>query len=272
MVRNNMWIKTLKKTFIIITILLPLNAFANENKIESRTDKISNLTILSEDGMTYPLVKIARIYCEFNNSTVSINFNNSRELIKNIEDGEPADIFISSHQDWTDELKQKGLIDIYNLVNLAKDSLVLVTTRNNNKIDNSKINQFSNTKAILKEMKNKGNKLIVDSLDTSLGKYTNTILQQDNFPNQEIGHINPKNKKSITNFINENSDYYGIILKNSVKNYDNILILKTIEDIEINYQALVIASNNMDEARKFLEFLKSKQAKEIFAASGFIVE
>jgi molybdate transport system substrate-binding protein len=266
--------KFIIKLITILMITFSGNVFAKESHQESlpSTKKVNNLTILSEDNMAYPLVKIARLYSESNNSIVSINFNNSHQLITDIEAGEPADVFISSHPNWIDDLKQKGLVDVYNLANLATDSLVLVTSKNNNKIDTTKINQLQDSKTIFREMRSQHNKLIIDSSHSSLGKYTNTILKQDNLANQTVYRKNIDDKKPIADFINENNEYYGIILTSSVLGYDNILILKTIEDIEIHYQAIVIAGNNMDKARDFLEFIKSRQVKDIFAESGFIVE
>jgi molybdate transport system substrate-binding protein len=263
-----------KKIKIIAILMLAFanNVVAAESEQESiKVKKVNNLTILSESNMTYPLVKIARLYSESKNSTVSINFNNSHALIKDIEAGEPADIFISSHPDWIENLKQKGLVDVYNLANLAKDNLVLVTSRNK-KADTSKISQIYDIKTIFREIIRQRSSLIVDSNHTSLGKYTDTILQKDGFMNQIVYRKNIEDKKHIADFINQNDEYYGIILTSSVKDYNNILVLKTIEDIEIHYQALAIAGNNMDKARDFLEFIKSQQAKDIFAESGFVVE
>ncbi len=271
-----MEIKMRIKLVIILILMFSNNALAQENtkgaKDKVVAKKVNNLTIFSENNMTYPLVKIARLYSQNNSSTVSINFNDSSELIQSIDAGEPADVFISSHPDWIENLKQKGLVDVYNLTNLAKDRLVLITSKNNHKINTAKINQQSNIRAILREISNQHNKLIVDSKYTSLGKYTDTVLKKDGVLNQKVYRKNIEDKKSIADFINENDEYYGIILASTVKNHDNILVLKTINSIEIHYQALVIAGNNMSKARDLLKFIKSKQAKNIFAESGFIVE
>ena len=42
--------------------------------------------------------------------------------------------------------------------------------------------------------------------------------------------------------------------------------------LDIFYQALVIAGNNMEVAREFLKFLKTPQSKEILKENGFIVD
>ncbi len=266
---------------IILMIIFSGNVFAQEIGKENPkeagkesleiTKKVNNLTVFSESNMTYPLVKIARLYSANNNSTVSINFNNSYELIQNIDAGEPSDVFISSHSDWIDNLKQKGLVDVYNLGNVAKDRLVLVSSKSNIKINSAKINQQANIKDIFKELNNQNATLIIDSPLTSLGKYTDSVLKDNGIINQKIYRKTIEDKKPIIEFINENNEYFGIILASSAKNYDNIVILKTIDN-NIYYQALVIAGTNMDKARDFLKFIKSDVAKNVFAANGFIVE
>ncbi len=269
--------KIIAKLFFVF-MLISGNVFAQEiSKNNVKEDvvvskKVNNITVFSESNMTFPLVKISRLYSAASDSTVSINFNNPTELIKNIGDGESADVFIASHSDWIDDLKQKGWVDVYNLANVAKDKLVLITSKKNSKINVSKITQLSDIKAILKEINNQKLALIVDPSLTSLGKYTDAILKENVKFNSRIYHRALEDKKSVIDFINENDEYLGIVLASSVKNYNDILVLKTITNSEIYYQALVIAGPNMDRARDFLKFIKSDQAKNIFAGNGFVVE
>jgi molybdate transport system substrate-binding protein len=269
----------------ILMLIFSGNVFAQEIGKESRkksnieaggesleiAKKVNNLTVFSESNMTYPLVKIARLYSSTGNSAVSINFNSSYDLIQNIDIGEPSDIFISSHSDWIDRLKQKGLVDVYSLSNIAKDRLVLVTSKSNNKVNSVKINQQADIKEIFKEMNNQRATLIVDSALTSLGKYTDVILKENGMSSQRIYRKTLEDKKPIIDFISENNEYFGIVLASAVKNYDNIVVLRTI-DSDIYYQALVIAGTNMDKARDFLKFIKSDAAKNVFAENGFVVE
>ncbi len=105
--------------------------------------------------MTYALAKIARYYSVKENIAISVDFNSSFELIENIDLGEPADIFISSHVDWVRDLTQKGLVDRYSSVEFAQDSLVLVTSKNNKKIKNTDISKLENFKRCSKYDKEK---------------------------------------------------------------------------------------------------------------------
>jgi len=93
--------------------------------------QIKNLTVLAEPNMVPSLTKLSRIYSQKNGVTISVNFSSSTDLISEIESGEPADVFISAHKFWIENLKQKGLVDIYNISHIADDSLVLVTSDRN---------------------------------------------------------------------------------------------------------------------------------------------
>ena len=262
----------MKKIIKLSAIFSFLIFFSSNIFAADGANKIRNLTIFSENNMTYPLVKIARIYSEQKHSIVSINFDHSFQLIKNINDGEPADVFISSHHDWIETLKQQGLVDVYNLVNVAKDKLLLITSKKNHKLDLTKISGLNDIKAILTTLSHQDIPLIVDSKNTSLGKYTDTILSEAKVANQKIIHHAIEDKKSITDLVNDGDDYCGIVLASSIKNYNNIAVVKEIENSEIYYQALVIAGDNMEKARDFLKFIKSDEMKRVFLESGFIVD
>ncbi|MES2677107.1 MAG: molybdate ABC transporter substrate-binding protein [Pseudomonadota bacterium] len=247
-------------------MLFPGNVYAQKAK------KIDNLTIFSESNMTYPLVKVARLYSEQKNAIVSINFDYSAQLIQNINDGEPADVFIASHPDWIEILKQKGLVDVYNLTNVAKDKLLLITSKNNHKLKIDEIIKLGNIHKILQTISDQNIPLIVDSENTSLGKYTNAILQAAKISNQKFYRRVSEDKKTIVDLISDKDEYCGIVLASSITGYDNIVVLKEIENSEIYYQALVIAGDHMEKAREFLKFIKSDEMKSIFVASGFVVD
>lgn len=242
------------------------------------TKTLPNITILSEPDMIVPLNKIARLYSEENNLIISANFKPSSELIREIDEGEPGDVFISSHTDWIESLKRKGVIDVYSLTNIARNKLVLITSENNKKITSNDI-EGSKKKGIngaLKILNEKKIPLIIEPPQSSLGQYSRTIIKNAGTYKQKVYYRIPEDKKSIADLvkINNDSDGYnsGITLSSSVKKDDHIIILSKIDDSEIYYQAVVVAGYNMDAGRDFLKFLKSNKAKRILEENGFTVE
>jgi molybdate transport system substrate-binding protein len=251
----------LKVNLLIVVLLLSKPAFS---------DDFNNLTIFSEANMTYALTQISRSYSKKENIAISINFNNSFELIENIDLGEPADIFISSHLDWVKNLSQKGLVDRYSSLDFAKDKLVLITSNNNKKIDFEAINKIRDINKLLKLINDKRAPLIVGSENSSLGRYTKKIMDESGVDNIQIFKKLNEDKKSIINFINDHNDYCAIVMESEIKDDKDIVILGRIPFVKIDYHALVIAGNNMEGARKFIEYLKSKEARDILIENGFL--
>ena len=91
-----------------------------------------NLTVFSEPNMSVALSKIARLFSQKNNVIVSINFSSSFDLIDEIDMGAPANVFVSAHPQIIENLRQKGLVDVYNIAYIANDELVLSTSKSNN--------------------------------------------------------------------------------------------------------------------------------------------
>ena len=262
MARNR--INFYKACLFVLIIFYTNQSFAQEEK-----EKMGNLTIFAENNTALALVKIARSYLQQEKSIVSINFKYSFELIQDLDSGEPADIFISSHKDWISALKQKGLVDIYNISDFAKDNLVLVTSANNKKIDIDKIRQQKNINEVLSEINRQQLPLIVDSEYTSVGRYTNEIIKNANIKNHRIFRKFSEDKKSVLDFIDESREYCGIVLQSLVANNNKIRILRVLDNSKIDFQGLVIAGSNMGQAREFLKFLESEDAKEILTSNGF---
>jgi accessory colonization factor AcfC len=69
----------------------------------------------------------------------------------------------------------------------------------------------------------------------------------------------------------EDEQKYFLTFYSQIVNDENFLLIAK-SDEQIFCQALVIAGDNMQNAREFLKFLKSDQAKSVIKASGFFVD
>lgn len=226
-----------------------------------------NLTILAEQSMIFSLTKIARLYSQKNNIATTINFGSSAQLASNIEEGEPADVFISAHHAIIDSLKQKGLIDFYNNSNIAFDRLAIATS-----IDNPNLKDFNQSldfNNALKFLDKNKSIIVIDNSGNSSGVLIDEIIKNLNFNDLQIIVKINEDRDSMTNLIRKNKEQYGVMLLSQAFNKKTLKII-AISDFEINYQALAITGENMQVAREFLKFLKSDIAKKIFMDNGFI--
>ena len=238
----------------------------------SYANQIKSLTILAEPNLVPALTKISRTYSQKNAVIVSVGFASAADLINEIDAGEPADVFISAHQDWLSNLKQKGLIDIYNVNHIASDDLVLVTSRDNLSAPSYLLEKNPDFEEALQILNHNHLNLIVDNEESSLGKYSHGMIEALQLHDIKIFKKLSEDKSSIVKLLQDNSDSYAILLSSQVNNHNNLRVLSRKKSQHIFYQALVIAGDNMDIAREFLKFLKTTQAKAIFKENGFIIE
>lgn len=254
--------------FRIFLSLLFLTLFTSQAlAIPSR-----NLTVFAEQNMISALIKISRLYSQKNHVIVSVNFNSSADLINDVDSGEPADIFISAHVGWIESLKQKGLTDVYNTGHIARDRLVLITTKSNTKVPEKLLQKKLSVEEALQILNQQKSVLITDPESNSSGKYSNDFVRSLNFSDLQIFNRLNEDNSSALKLMSSNAESYAILLESQIKNKSDLQILASQKDAAILYQALVIAGDNMETAREFLKFLKSDVAKNILRDNGLTVD
>jgi len=253
----------MKKIIAVILLIFTQNSWAMNSR---------NITILAEPNMVLALTKIARLYSQQSNVITSLNFASSANLIEEIDLGEPADVFISAHVPSVDILRQKGLVDVYNIGYIARDEIVIATSKDNPDLLASMIaKDIAFNDAIKKLNENKAT-LVLDDQSTALGRFSFDVISPLASHELKLLIRDDNEKSSILKIAKSNDQYYTILLRSQVLKDDNLQILATKKDTNIFYQALVIAGDNMEVAREFLKFLKSPKAKEILIDCGFLVE
>jgi ABC-type molybdate transport system substrate-binding protein len=89
------------------------------NGAYAETQEIESVSVLADKRLAVPLSELASLYAQKNSVTVSGAFGTSPEQEKRIEDGEAADLFITANPQLVQDLKTKGLVDVYSIGRLA---------------------------------------------------------------------------------------------------------------------------------------------------------
>lgn len=226
------------------------------------------LTIFAEPNLSYALTEIAKTYSKESATIVSVQFGSASDLIDRIEDGEASDLFLSAHKTWIDNLKQKGLVDIYNINHVTDDTLTLITSADNISMPqalDTKNLDFYEALAILN--KNRLD-LLVDNNLSSLGQHSTYLIDYKKFNSIRLFRKLPEDQTPVLDVISKNNRIYGVVLGSQVSN--RFKVISRLENRKIFYQALVVAGDNMDNAREFSNFLKSKKSQKIFRKNGFV--
>lgn len=264
--------KLLLLILLFIQLILPLSVFAS-------TPTLPQITILAASSMSEPITELVRIYSKKNNVIVTASFDGAAELAQKIEQGEQADVFISSHPLWMSGLKQKGLIDVYSLTNIAQNRLALVVSNKSRlKVDSLESVSFARQISYLS-----GRAIMVmgDFNNSALGLYTKeAILNTDRHEHTRLWGIlgkkiipSPNAKNAL--YLITHGETAGIIYYSDAYNNKEVSIVSVIDESlydRIIYQAAVVAGENMSLARNFLKFLQSDQAKRVYKKYGFIID
>jgi molybdate transport system substrate-binding protein len=258
-------------------ILLILIIFASTAHADLRG--LPNITILASSSLTTPITELAIEYSRQKNITVTASYNSTSEQAWKIEDGDSADVFISSHPYWMASLKQMGLIDVYSLTNLVKNKLVLVTSTK------GRLNEYpiigTGLEAKLDNLSNRTIMSFGDPNNTALGMYTKQAIEKmDEVKGLDLWtKLNSKTIKALSSknnlYLIAQGETAGITYYSDATGNEEVRILSIIDENlhePIIYQAAVVAGENMSYARDFLDFIQSDESKQIFKKHGFIID
>ena len=226
-----------------------------------------NINVYADPNLSSAIIKIARDFSQKNNATITVNLDSSIDFLNNLDEESGFDVFISANSSVIDTLKQRGLVDVYNIFYVTSDKLVLVCKKDAMIPINMKQKNISLIDA-LKIIDDYRLNLIVNHVNTSEGFYSKKILNSVDFKNLKVFEKMPEDRSLLIHDIEDNYDSYGLIFSSKLVKNNNLRIIAS--DQERSYQAMAIVSNNMDLSREFLKFLKTENAKKIFTDSGFI--
>jgi len=231
---------------------------------------LNAVTVMADNSMSVAIAEIARDYSRSKQIIVNTSFAVAGAQEAQITEGGAADILITPRQAWIDQLKTRGLIDIYSQTPVAANQLALVGPADSPL--HIKLSKGFPAAAIIRQMDGE-QAFIVGNPETQMaGVYGKEALRNMGV----AGDLEPytlyiKPMDQMLDMIVKQRGY-GIFLTSSVAANDEVLVLDTFPKNTyhpIIYYAVVIAGDNMNEARKFLEYLKSNDAKKIFRKNGF---
>ncbi len=239
-------------SLFIVTLLVSLTT--------SATQKI---TVFAAASLTNAMQDIATTYKD---AEIVFSFASSSVLAKQIEQGAPADIFMSADQKWMNYLiEHKVATDKQNLL---KNGLVLIAPKQS-KLEKVEINANTDWQAILP----KGERLAVGDPDhVPAGLYAKVSLTNLGVFDKLLPQMAPaSNVRDALMLVERNEAALGIVYSTDAKVSDKVKIIgsfpaETFTPIEYPITLL------KPEAKEFYQYLSSETAKKIFQKYGFITE
>ena len=193
----------------------------------------------------------------------------SNALAKQIEEGAPADIFVSADLNWMKYLSDKGLTVRTSEINLLGNEIVLVA-RKDSKVELKIENEFKLEVAL------GGGKLSMANVDSvPAGKYGKAALEKLGvWASVEPSIAQSENVRAALKLVDLGEAPLGIVYATDAKADADVKILDRFpadSHPPIIYPAGIVTASKNAGAAEFLKYLQSTKAKAIFEAQGFIV-
>lgn len=247
----------------IIGVLLSLATLF----VSLSTSASQKITVFAAASLTNAMQEIATSYqTEHQDCEIVFSFASSSVLAKQIEQGAPADIFMSADQKWMNYLiEHKVATDKQNLL---KNGLVLIAPKQS-KLENVEINANTNWQTILP----KGERLAVGDPDhVPAGLYAKESLTNLGVFDKLLPQMAPAgNVRDALMLVERNEAALGIVYSTDAKVSDKVKIIgsfpaDTFKSIE--YPITLLKA----DAKEFYQYLNSEKAKTIFQKYGFITD
>jgi len=200
---------------------------------------------------------------------VTISYAASNTLIKQIEQGAPADIFVSADLDWMDYGQQKDLIKPDTRSNLLGNRLVLVAPKDSNL--STTIAPGFNLAALLKD-----GRLAMASVDAvPAGKYGKAALEKlGAWDGVKDKVAQAENVRATLLLVSRGEAPLGIVYQTDAAADPGVKIIGTFPENShppIIYPIALTKTSTNADAKAFLAYVHSPAARAAFDKQGFTV-
>jgi len=240
-----------------VTLSVSLPAFAED------------LLVFAAASLKNALDDADAAYQKQGGSKVTVSYAASGPLAKQLENGAPADLFISADLDWMDYAQSKGLIKTETRLNLLGNRLVLVAPANSS----AKVEIAPNFE--LGALLGDGRIAIGDPQSVPAGKYAQTALEKLGAWDQVKGKAaKAESVRAALALVSRGEAPLGIVYETDVAADPGVKIVGIFpvdSHPPIIYPIAVTAITKNAEASKYLAWLRSDAAAPFFEKQGFRV-
>ncbi len=225
------------------------------------------LTVLAAASLTDVCNELADVYKTKNpDVTVTYSFAGSGALQTQIEEGAPADIFISAAKKQMNALKEESLMKDDSISNLLENKVVLIVPKDSD----IALTSFGDVKGDAVKMIGIGE---IESVPA--GQYAKKVFESLGFWDVVESKANfGTDVRTVLSWVETKAVDCGVVYATDAYSSDQVRIVAEAPEgscDKVIYPAGIVASTgNEKAAEEFLEFLKSDEAMKIFEKYGFV--
>lgn len=225
------------------------------------------LTVFAAASMKNALDDANAAFTKTSGIKVTASYAASSALAKQIEQGAPADVFVSADLKWMDYLAERKLIKPDTRVNLLGNKLVLIAGKD------SKLNHVTIGQGFdIAKLAGDGRIAVADVRAVPAGLYAKAALEKlGAWKAAESKLAMAENVRATLAFVARGETPIGIVYETDAKIEPGVKIVGTFPDGShpaVTYPVAATASAK-PAAERYLSFLRSGTAKAIFEKYGF---
>lgn len=231
----------------------------------------AKVTVFGAASMTDALQQIATDYAKQNpKNEVVFSFASSSTLAKQVEEGAPADIFISASNKWMKYLSEKNLTVKETEKILAGNELVLIAPLKS-AVDSVEISKGEWIDALKDSYLSVG-----DPAHVPAGQYAEEALTKLNLWHKVKDRLaRAKDVRGALALVERAETPYGIVYSTDAKVSQKVKTVGVfpVESYKsITYPMAILKDHDNADSRDFLKYLDSDAAKKVLESYGFSVK
>ncbi|BBC74387.1 molybdate ABC transporter substrate-binding protein [Altererythrobacter sp. B11] len=249
--------------WLLAALLLPLlTACGGAEGTESGAP-----VVLAAASMQEALTDAAGAWTAAGHPAPQLSFAASSALARQIEGGAPADIYLPADEEWMDRLEGLGLLRQGSRADLLSNSLVLIAPAS------SPPRSWDGTRAGLLALLDDGRIALAEPDVVPAGRYAQAALQSIGAWDALSRRVAvAENVRAALALVERGEVPLGVVYATDATASAKVRVLASFPASShppIRYPVALLAASSNAQAPDLLAFLRSDQARAIFAAHGF---
>lgn len=228
------------------------------------------VTVFAAASTTNALTEIGAVFSERNEERFLPSFASSSTLAKQIENGAPADIFVSANKKWMDYLEEKGMIEKGTRFDLLSNRIVLIVPADSS-VKDVPIGPGFDLPAFIGE----GHLAMGDPDHVPAGIYGKQALESLGvWTSVESRVAGAKDVRAALALVERGEAPVGLVYATDAAISKKVRVVGTFPESShppMVYPVAVVAGKRSPAADRFMTLLKSPKARAIFEKYGFTV-
>jgi len=229
----------------------------------------ADVVVFAAASTTNAVTEIGELYDAQNKGHMVPSFASSSTLAKQIGNGAPADVYLSANTKWMNYVEAKGLLTKGSRFDLLKNRIVLIAPLGSALPDITIEPGFSPSAALGKT----GRLSMGDPGHVPAGMYGKKALETLESWNEVKDRLAPmKDVRAALVLVERGETPLGLVYATDAAISSKVRVVGTFPETchpPIVYPVASLAEGNNAEAQRFLDFLRTPEARAVFEKYGF---